>query len=153
MLVFELAERRLALAGDVVHEVVRAVAISALPKAPAVVEGVVNWRGRIVPVLDIRARFGMPPVPLTPDQHFVFAQAGSRVVALRVDRAVDLIRVDESAVETAAAAAVPGAEYVVGIAKLADGLLVIHDLDRFLSLDEGAQLDAAVGGALARRAK
>ncbi|SRR6266571_905984 len=147
-LAFEVGGRRLGLPAGVLREVLRAVAIAALPKAPPIVEGVINLRGTLVPVLDIRQRFGLPPTPVTLEQHLLIAQAGSRLVALRVDRALDLLGVDETTIESTAAVA-PGAEYVAGIAKLADGLLVINDLERFLSLDEAGQVDAAVFGATA----
>lgn len=118
-------------------------AVAPLPRAPPIVEGVINVRGALVPVLDIRQRFGIPPHPLTLDQHLIIARSGPRVVALRVDRALDLVEVDESAIESAATLT-PGAEYVTGIARLPDGVLVIHDLERFLSLDEARGVDAAV---------
>jgi purine-binding chemotaxis protein CheW len=76
----------------------------------------------------------------------VIAQAGPRLVALRVDRALELVTIDETAIEPAARVA-PGADYVAGAAKLPDGLLVIHDLERFLSLQEAEQGDAAVAAA------
>jgi len=141
-LAFEVADRRVALPAEAIQEVVRAVAISRLPKAPPVVEGVINVRGTLVPALDIRARFRLPPEPLDPGQHLIIARAGSRTVALRVDRAVALVTVDEAAI--APGSVVPGAEHVAGIARLPDGVLVIHDLERFLSLDEAGQLDEAV---------
>ena len=147
LLAFTLGDRRLALAAGDVQEIVRAVAIAALPRAPAIMEGVVNLRGTVVPVLDVRKRFGMAPVPLAPDQHFIIARAGSRQVALRVDRAHELIAVDEAEIEPVERAA-PGAQYVAGLAKLPDGVLVIHDLDRFLSLEEAEQMDAALDGAV-----
>jgi purine-binding chemotaxis protein CheW len=143
VLVFEIADRRLALPAATLREVVRAVAIAALPKAPAIVEGVINLRGTLVPVLDLRRRFELSPLPLAPDQHFIITQSGPRLVALRVDRALDVVAVDENAIATAASVA-PGAEHVAGIVRLPDGLLVIHDLERFLSGDEARQLDAAV---------
>ena len=144
-LVFTLETRRFAVRARYVREVVRAVAISALPAAPPVMEGVVNYRGRVVPVLDIRARFGLPPVPLHPKQHFIVAEAGPRLVVLRVDHAAELLEVPDAVVETAGDAA-PGARLTEGFVRLPDGLVVIHDLERFLSLDEGEQVDAAVAG-------
>jgi purine-binding chemotaxis protein CheW len=142
---FELAGHRFGLAADSVREIARAAAVTRLPKAPAIVEGVVNVRGLSVPVLDIRQRFGLPARPVWPDQHLIIALAGPRTVALRVDRAVDLLTAPDEAVEPAGSVA-PGIEHVAGIVKLPDGLLVIHDLESFLSLDEAAQLDAAVPG-------
>jgi purine-binding chemotaxis protein CheW len=143
LLVLELDGLRFALPAPVVQRVVRAVTIHALPKAPPIVEGAINVHGAIVPVLDVRQRFRLPAVPLHPDQHFVIATAGSRLVALRVDRATDLLAVDRAAID-AAEATIPGVEYVAGIATLDDGLLVIHDLERFLALDEARTLDAAL---------
>ena len=148
LLSFEVGNNRFALPVDRVREVVRAVAIAALPKAPPIVEGIINFRGTLVPVLDIRQRFGLPPAPLAPEQHLILAQAGRRLVALRVDRALDLVVVDQDAIESAARVA-PGTEYVAGIAKVADGLLVIHDLETFLSFEEAEQVDAAVVGSMA----
>jgi purine-binding chemotaxis protein CheW len=143
LVVFTLDGHRYALATEHVHEVVRAVTVARLPKAPAIVEGVINVRGTLIPVLNLRSRFALPDRPLHPAQHLIVAQAGRRVVALRVDRAVDLIAVEASAIEAAEPIA-PGAEYVAGIARLSDGLIVIHDLERFLALDEARRLDAAL---------
>lgn len=143
LLVFALEPDRFAVSARLVQETVRAVAIAAVPDAPDVVEGAINYRGRIVPVIDVRSRFGIPSQPLAPSQHFIVAEAGPRVVVLRVDRALELISVDADAVESAERVA-PGAPYIEGIARLPDGLVVIHDLERFLSLDEGRRLDSAL---------
>lgn len=148
LLTFETADRRFALPARLLREVVRAVAISPLPRAPPIVEGIINYRGTLVPVLGIRQRFGLPPLPLAPEQHFLIAQAGSQPVALRVDRALDLVSIEESLIQPVDPVA-PGAEYVAGLAKLPDGLLVIHDLERFLSLQETHHLEAALSEARA----
>lgn len=149
LLAFDLADRRLAIRALDILEVIRAVEIARLPKAPRIVEGVINVRGTLVPVVDVRARFGLPPSPVAPEQHFIVARAGPRSVALRVDRAVDVMGVPAAAIENARDVG-PGMEYVAGIAKLPDGLLVIHDLERFLSLDEGDAVDAALDRARGR---
>lgn len=143
LLVFELGTDRYGLKAEAVREVVRAVQVSALPRAPAIVEGVINYHGTAVPVLDTRARFRLTSVPLHPTQHFIVTQAGPRLVALRVDRVTDLLTVPDAVIGPAAEA-VPGTDYVAGIARLPDGLLVIHDLERFLALEEAAQLDHAM---------
>lgn len=152
LLVFTLGDARFGLGIPFVREVVRAVAIAPLPKGPAIAEGVINYRGTIVPVLDVRQRFHLSPAPLHPDQHFIVAQAGPRLVALRVDRATELLGVNPSAIAPATAV-LPGVEHTAGVARLPDGLLVIHDLERFLALDEATQLDEALGGAPERASK
>ena len=143
LLVFRLDAERFAIRGACVREVVRAVAVTPLPDAPQVVEGVINYRGHAAPVLDVRARFGLPERPLDPIQHFILAHAGPRLVALRVDRALDVVEVPADAIESGAKVA-PGSRHTEGVARLPDGLLVIHDLEGFLSLDEGILLDGSM---------
>src|SRR5947209_286603 len=99
VLVFEIEGRRYGLAAVVVRELLRMVAVVPLPGAPAVVEGVVNLRGAIVPVLDLRQRFGLPARPATPADHLIVAEADGRPVALRVDRAVELLPLAAAEVE------------------------------------------------------
>ena len=146
VLVFEVAGQRYGLAVADVQELLRAVALTPLPRAPDVVEGAINLRGRAVPVLDLRRRFGLPPKPPEPADHLVVARAGGRLVALRVDRALDLARPAAEAVEDARAA-LPGTRYVEQVASFPDGLVLIHDLRTFLSAAEAAALDEAMPGA------
>ena len=143
VLVFEVGGQRYALPTADVLELVRAVAITPLPDAPAVIEGVVDVRGRVLPVLDIRARFRLPAKALDPSDHFIVASAGPRGVILRVDRATHLALVDEASVQPPQTLG-PSATYVAGVAKLEDGLVLIHDLTTFLSAAEAASLEEAL---------
>lgn len=143
VLVFELDQRRCGLPLGGVREVLRAVRVMPLPSAPEVIEGVIDLRGEIVPVLDVRARFGLPRRPLEPSDHLVVTRVRQRVVVLRVDRALDLKRVRDEDV-AAVADITPAAPRVAGVARLPDGLIVIHDLPAFLSEAESATLDVAM---------
>lgn len=155
-LTFALDHQRCALPASEVVEVQRAVALAWLPRCPAIVEGVLDLRGRLVPVLDIRARLGLPPSPLGLTDQLVFARVprtregaappstGDRVVALRVDRALDLLPLPSVDIEDPRPVA--GAAHVAGVAKRADGLIIIYDLRTFLSLDEEGQLARALSG-------
>ncbi len=150
VLEFVIEGRRWALlAGDVV-EVLRAVAIAELPRAPAVVEGVIDVRGTLVPVYDLRRRFGLPERRVRPSDQLIVARAGERRVALRCDRAARLHAVDPAHMVMPAEVA-PWMEAasgtVTGMARLPDGLLVVHDLRAFLSEAEAADLDAAMRAA------
>jgi purine-binding chemotaxis protein CheW len=146
ILLFEIGGGRYGLLSADVRELLRAVTITPLPSAPAIVEGLINLRGKIVPVLDIRARFRIPPKPLEASDHFVVAIAGASLVAIRVDRAIDLVRVDDRQIEKEKGI-LPGAEHVAGVAKLADGLVLIHDLRTFLTESEALALDEALRSA------
>src|SRR5262249_37195624 len=125
-----------------VSEVVRAVSLAPLPKAPPIVEGVINLRGTIIPVLDIRARFKLPSKAIAPADHLVIARAKHRLVAVRVDRALGLVRWTRSEVVHTASVA-PTSAYVAGPAKLHDGIVLIHALAPFLSAAEDAALSDA----------
>lgn len=152
LLVFELDDQRYALYLTAVREVVRAVALTRLPGAPGVVEGAINLRGRVVPVLDLRARFGLRPKPVDPDQHLILASAGGRLVALRTDRATRLTTVPVSGIDSAAEVT-PAARQIAGVAKLPDGLVLIHDVEAFLTQAESEMLEAALEAEAARAAE
>ena len=143
VLVFEVGGQRYALPTADVCELVRAVAITPVPGAPAVIEGVVDVRGRVLPVLDVRARFRLPAKALDPSDHFIVASAGTRGVILRVDRATHLALLDEASVQSPQTQG-PGAAYLAGVARLEGGLVLIHDLTTFLSSAEADSLDEAL---------
>lgn len=146
VLLFELGTRSCGLPAAAVRELVRAVTIVPLPAAPAVVEGLVNVRGSIVPVLDVRSRFSLPPKPLEHTDCFVVAWAADRLVALRADRANGLLHLEAGQVDDAALAG-PGVRHVAAVARMPDGLLLIYDLATFLSAAEASELDAALASA------
>lgn len=148
LLTFALEGGRYALPLEHVREVVRAALPARLPKAPEIVEGVLDLHGELVPLLDVRRRFGLLARPLDPSQHLVVASIAGRALAFAVDEALDVVRVADEAV-TAAAATVTGTEHVAGIARLPDGLVVIYDLRAFLSADETLGLDEAMREAVA----
>ena len=145
-MVFKLDAQAYALYLSVVEKVVRAAEITPLPKAPEIVLGVVNWRGRVIPVVNMRARFGLPAHEIDLSDQFIFARTMKRVVALIADSVDDVIFHSWEDI-ISPERIVPGIEYIDGVAKLEDGLLLIHDLDRFLSLEEEDALDRALKSA------
>ncbi len=143
LLTFALDEQRFALPMADVQEVVRVAAFARLPKAPPVIEGVLNFRGALVPVLDIRARFGLPPRPVSMTDHLVVAQADKRKVAIRVARASDLIEAPAQSIEDVNSVTAKSG-YVSGVLKLPGEIVLIHDLSTFLSAAEAAELDRSL---------
>jgi purine-binding chemotaxis protein CheW len=143
VLVFEVAGQRYGLFAREVREVLRAAAITSLPEAPAVVEGILNVRGAVLPVYDLRARFGLPARALDPDEHFIVADAGARRVVVRVDRTLELAAVPEDGWQETPFT-LPGGAGAAGVAALEEGLVLIHDLAAFLTEAEAASLDAAL---------
>ncbi len=142
LIVFSLDRQRYALPLHAVDRVVRMVAITPLPKAPDIVLGVVNLQGRVIPVIDIRRRFSLPEKKIALTDQLVVAHTLRRPVALVADAVHDVIGSAQGLIETENI--LPGLEYVDGVVKLTDGLILIHDLDRFLSLEEESSLDLAL---------
>lgn len=146
VLVVELGGDRIGVMADRVVEVHQVVLPTALPGAPSLIEGAVNLHGQVVPVTDLRSRLGLPGRALHPDDHLVVATVKRRPVAFRVDRAVALTTVPADDLHAAAGVA-PSARHLAGVATTRDGLLLIHDLDAFLSADEVASTDRLLAGA------
>lgn len=149
LLVFELAGVRFGLELTSVREIVRAVLVTPLPGTPAVIEGIIDVRGTVVPVYDLRARFGLPSKPLHPSEHLVVAWTGERVVAMRCDRADWLEHVEASRIETGDPVTRGGAR-IEGVARVRDEIVLIHDLRTFLDDAERADLEEALADREAR---
>lgn len=143
LVVFLLDERRFALRLASVERVLSIVEITPLPKAPETVLGVVDVQGTIIPVFDTRRRFRLPVRDVELTDQLLLARTSRRRVALVVDDVSGLIDHPTDAVITPEQI-LPGLEYVAGVVKLPEGLVLIHDLDSFLSLDEEAALDRAL---------
>ena len=146
LVVFTLDDCRYGLPLELVERVVRIVEITPLPKAPDIVLGVVNVQGRVIAVADLRKRFRLNErEPLLSDQ-LIIARTPRRPVALVVD-AVSAVAEYAEGQAAAAQAIVPGTDYIAGVVKLADGMVLIQDLGRLLSLDEERELDDAMANA------
>lgn len=142
--VFRLDQRRYALPLAVVDRVVRAVEVTPLPTARAIVLGAINVHGRVLPVLDVRRRFLLPLRQIRPSDWFLLAHTARRTVVLAVDESEGIIeRPEEQIVDTDDIVA--GLDDFPGVVRLDDGLVLIHDLEKFLSLDDARGLDDAIG--------
>jgi purine-binding chemotaxis protein CheW len=148
IIVFEIDGRRYALRLPEVREILRSVAVTPLPGAPVVVEGVVDVRGTLTAVLSLRRRFGLPARENELTEHLLHVSAGGRTMLLRTDRVLDILRVEPADVQSALEV-VSRAEPVAGIARLPDGLALIHDFDAFLTQAESEELDRVLTSAAA----
>lgn len=129
-----------------VQEINRMVEITRVPKAPPFVEGVINLRGRIIPVLDLRRRFGVPDAARTARSRIVVVNVRGRVVGLIVDSVTEVLRIPRATVEPPPSlGASTGAEFVQGVGRINDRLLTLLDLNRLLTPAEGGALDGIEG--------
>jgi purine-binding chemotaxis protein CheW len=165
LVLFTLDGQTFALELASVYRVVRALEVTPLPNAPAVILGVVNVQGEIASVVSLRHRFRLPKREITPSDQFILVSsttsadlpipgptqsatqspANTRTLALVVDSVAGIITVQKESIAVGEEI-VPSLEYVQGVAKLADGLILIHNLERCLSLHEEQMLDNALAG-------
>jgi len=143
LVVFNLDEQRYALRLSAVERVVMIAEITLLPKAPRIIAGVINVQGRIIPVVNIRERFKLPERETALSDHLIIAKTSRRTVALVADSVSGVVERPENEI-TAPDRILPNLEYVVGVVKLDDGLILIHDLELFLSLEEENALEQAM---------
>ena len=122
LVVFVIEERQYSLPLTVVERVLPMVAVSPLPQAPPIALGVINLHGKVIPVLDLRRRFGFPPRDYGLAAHLLVARTMRRTLALPVDAVLGVREVAVDAI-TPPDAVLPGVGHVVGIVTLADDLL------------------------------
>ncbi|MGH9789369.1 MAG: chemotaxis protein CheW [Candidatus Acidiferrales bacterium] len=143
LVVFALDGQRYGLYLSNVERVVAAVEITPLTKAPEIVLGIIDVHGQILPVLNLRKRLGLAEREIALADQLIVAHTGKRPVALAADRVMGLAELPAEEV-VAAETILSGVQYVEGVARLSDGMILIHDLGKFLSLDEEAALAAAI---------
>lgn len=140
---FSIEGLNLALPLEKAERVIPAIEVTPLPKAPAAVLGVINLGGRVIPVYDLRRRFNLPEKELLPENRMIIAIGSRRTVAIVAD---DVKGVIEAGPETKAASGevLAGLAHIKGVLKTESGMLVIQDLDSFLSIEEEGELASAL---------
>ena len=143
LIVFSLDQYRFALPLAVVRRVVRAAEVTPIPHAPNTVSGVVDVQGEVIPVLDVRGRMGLARRAIGLADEFLIAQMRGRTIALVVDH-TDGLAAGGEMLPVGAGPDAAWFEQFQGIAQLEDGLVLIQDLEKFLSSAEALALERAL---------
>jgi purine-binding chemotaxis protein CheW len=143
LVVFNLDGRHYAVHLSAVERIVLIAEITPLPNAPDIVLGLVNVRGRIIPVINLRKRFKLPICEISLNDCLIVARTSRRPVALVADTVAGVVECSEGEI-TAANRILLHLEYIEGVVKLEDGLILIHNLETFLSLEEEETLEKAM---------
>jgi len=126
----------------IVREIVRVPEITSVPNAPEYIEGVINLRGRIIPVVDLRKRFGQEATTLSKKSRIVVVELNGRTVGLIVNSASEVLRLPPSEIEKPHTVFQEGElDYITGVGKLQGRLIILLDLDRILQRAELRRLD------------
>jgi purine-binding chemotaxis protein CheW len=125
-----------------VQEIIRLVEITHVPRAPRFMEGVINLRGQLIPIIDLRTRFGMPRAASTKSTRIIVTEIGSKRVGMVVDAVSEVLNIPAENLEEAPEMIVGvGTEYIQGVGKVDDRLIIMLDLTMVVSGDEKRELD------------
>ncbi len=113
-----------------------------IPRSPAFVEGVINLRGKVIPVIDLKKRFELERTEYTEDARIVVVEISGHTVGVIVDEVSEVLRLPTSSIDPPPAI-IAGitAEYLRGVGKLQDRLLILLDLEKILTEREKSELD------------
>lgn len=146
LVVFRLAGEAYGLHLEEVREIIMAGLITPVPRAPAFIEGVLNLRGEVMPVLDLRTRFGQPRTDRTSLTRIVITSIGGVYTGLVVDAVEEVRNVDQRRLEEPPKVTAVGANaYITQVARSEAGVIFLLDIQRLLSDAEGRQLEAFQG--------
>lgn len=119
----------------------RSVSVTAIPNSPSFIEGVMNLRGRVIPVIDLRSRFGLPVAERGRTNRVIVVEVSGRTIGVVVDAVVEVVRIDARAIEPLPElVAGIGSEFIVGVTRAAGRLVVVLDMERVFSPEEKSSL-------------
>jgi purine-binding chemotaxis protein CheW len=126
-----------------IQEINRMVEITRVPNSPEFVVGVINLRGKVIPIIDLRKRFGFPPKDSDKNTRIIVVELDNMVVGFVVDAVREVIRIPKNITEPPPAIiAGIGSEYITSVAKMDNRLLILLDLERLLRDKEKQQLES-----------
>ena len=125
-----------------VKEINRLTVATKVPRSPLFVEGIINLRGQIIPIIDMKKRFDLPLTEYTGDARIIVIQVIAHSFGVEVDSVSEVLRINSSNIEPAPHIVCSiDSKYITGVAKVGERLLILLDLDRLLSDEEKAQLE------------
>lgn len=143
LVTFTIANEEFGLDILLVQEIIRVLPITKVPGAPEFVEGVINIRGKVIPIMDLRQRFGLAAKEHDSHTRIIVVELQALMVGFVVDAVSEVLRLPSGTVEPAPPlVAGIDSEYIKGVGKLEDRLLILLDLDSLLDNEEKEALGA-----------
>ena len=143
VVVFQVADEHYAVDIGGVREILRLPEITRVPHSPTFVEGVINPRGTVIPVIDLHKRFGIEQRDSTNDTRVMVLNVGDALVGAIVDSVSEVMTFTEDQIEPVDKLSVTiSAEYITGVAKMEDRLAILLDYESVLGASESAEVDS-----------
>jgi purine-binding chemotaxis protein CheW len=126
-----------------VQEIIRMISVTHVPNSPHYVDGVINLRGKVIPIINLRTRLGLARKELDKDTRIIVVELDGKTVGFVVDSVSEVLRIPRNITEPPPAM-VSGvdANYITAVGKLEDRLLILLDLDKVLSTNEKQMLES-----------
>jgi purine-binding chemotaxis protein CheW len=120
-----------------IKEIIRPQKLTPLPQAPAFIEGIINLRGAVIPVVDLRTRFGMPPLELTAATRLLIVGMAAQTIGLVVDDVTEVITVPVKDIKPPPLVSDRAiSNHLLGVCLAGDGMVMLLDIDRLLTKSE-----------------
>lgn len=145
LVIFRLAQEEYGLPVTTVQEINRLVPITKLPHTPPFIEGIINLRGRIIPVLDLRKRFGLAVSDYNEDSRVIIVEINGQTVGAIVDAVAEVVRLAVADVAPPPPSLILEAKHIQGIGKLAGRLLILLEIEQVLTMQETTLLKQLAG--------
>jgi len=136
LVIFRLAKEEYGLPITKVQEINRLVPITKLPQTPSFMEGIINLRGRIIPIIDLRKRFQLAASEHNEDNRIIIVEVKGQIVGIIVDAVNEVVRLPQSSIEPPPAAFILDGQYIHGVGKMEDRLLILLNIDSILTSQE-----------------
>ncbi len=136
LVIFRLAKEEYGLPITKVQEINRLVPITKLPQTPVFMEGIINLRGRIIPVVDLRKRFQLEVSDYNDDSRIIIVEVSGQTVGIIVDAVAEVVRLPAASVEPPPPTFILDAKYIQGVGKLESRLLILLEIDQILTSQE-----------------
>ena len=142
---FRVAEEDYGIEITKVREIILMGPITRIPQTPDYVEGVINLRSTVIPIIDLRMRFGLPSQKTTDETRILVVNVDDKTIGVIVDSVDEVLRISRDQISPPPpTVASLGRDYLTGLVKLEDRLLILLDIDMFLSQEEQAVVEAAI---------
>ncbi|MCF8083239.1 MAG: chemotaxis protein CheW [Deltaproteobacteria bacterium] len=147
-LTFSMADEEYGIGILKIKEIIGMMTITSVPRTPAFVKGVINLRGQVIPVVDLRLRFGMEEIDYTDRTCIIVVEirgdAGAVTIGIVVDSVSEVLNIKADEIEqTPTFGTRLNTDYILGMAKMEGGVKILLDIDKVLSAEEVAELDKA----------
>ncbi len=128
-----------------VHEIIGMMPITPVPRTPDFVRGVLNLRGKVIPVIDLRAKFGMEVIDSTEETCIIVVQIEETQMGIVVDKVSEVLEIAETDIDaTSAFGGNVNTDYILGIGKTGGQVKLVLDIDKVLASSELAELQTAM---------